>query len=202
MVSKNDDRRIQRTQAALHDALVQLMEQQGFDAISVGDLCAAADITRGTFYNHYKDKDALLAACEDAVMEGLEDFQERMGSLSLPELARCVAFKRPIPLLVEMFDYLYSEGEFLHAVLGPGGDAGFAPRVRDSVCANLVESVLHKRYRNSADPFVGYYVAFYASAYLGVITRWVETGMEESSEEMARVAQRLLFIKPGESIKL
>ncbi len=35
-----------------------------------------------------------------------------------------------------------------------------------------------------------------------VICRWIETGMEESSEEMARIAVRLLFIKPGESIKL
>ena len=41
-----------------------------------------------------------------------------------------------------------------------------------------------------------------ASAYLGVITRWIETGMRESSEEMALIAMRLFFIKPGESIKL
>ena len=70
------------------------------------------------------------------------------------------------------------------------------------VCTNLVQSILHARYRNSDDPFVGYYVSFYAGAYLGVIMQWLETGMQESSEEMALVAQRLLFIKPGESIKL
>ena len=60
----------------------------------------------------------------------------------------------------------------------------------------------HERYRNDPEPFVGYYVAFFASAYLGVITRWIETGMRESSEEMALIAMRLFFIKPGESIKL
>ena len=73
---------------------------------------------------------------------------------------------------------------------------------RDSLCTNLVQSVLHERYRNDPEPFVGYYVAFFASAYLGVITRWIETGMRESSEEMALIAMRLFFIKPGESIKL
>lgn len=202
MVSNNEDRRIQRTQEALYSALVNLMEERSFDALSVGDLCAAANITRGTFYNHYKDKEALLTECEDAVMADMEVFQERMAALSLPELAKCVALKRPLPLLVEMFDYLRSEGAFLHAVLGPGGDAAFAPQVRDAICTNLVQSILHARYRNSTDPFVGYYVSFYASAYLGVITRWIETGMAESSEDMARIAQRLLFIKPGESIKL
>lgn len=50
--------------------------------------------------------------------------------------------------------------------------------------------------------FVDYYLAFYASAYLGVITHWIETGMKESSEEMALIAMRLLFIRPGEPIRM
>ncbi|MBQ9021621.1 MAG: TetR/AcrR family transcriptional regulator [Eggerthellaceae bacterium] len=202
MLSKTGDRRISRTQAALRDALVQLVEQRGLDAISVGDLCTAADITRGTFYNHFKDKEALVNFFEDQVIDDLGVFQERMGTLSLAELAKVAVQKKPLPLLIELFDYLRSEGEFLHALLGAGGDAAFGPRIRDCVCTNLVQSVLHKRYRESSDPFVAYYVSFYASAYLGVITRWIETGMQETSVEMARIAQRLLFIKPGESIKL
>ena len=47
----------------------------------------------------------------------------------------------------------------------------------------------------------GYHVAFFASAYLGIITRWIETGMHESSEEMAAVAMKLLFTT-GDPIKL
>lgn len=196
------DRRIARTQAALRDAFIDLVEQYGLDAISVGDICNAANITRGTFYNHFKDKEALVVAFEDQVIGGLDIFQERMAHLSLAELAKCVALKQPLPLLVEMFDYLAGEGAFLHAMLGPGGDAAFALRIRDAVCTNLVQSVLHEKYRKSTDPFVGYYVSFYASAYLGMIMRWIETGRNESSEDMARIAQRLLFIKPGEKIKL
>ena len=78
----------------------------------------------------------------------------------------------------------------------------FGPRLRDAVCTNLINAVLHERYLNDPTPFVGYYTAFFASAYLGVIERWVETGMRESSEEMARIAVRLLFIKPGDAIVL
>ena len=87
-------------------------------------------------------------------------------------------------------------------MLGPGGDVGFGPRLRDRVCGNLIQSILHERYRSNPTPFVNYYIAFFASAYLGVIMQWIETGMRESSEEMALIAMRLLFIKPGESIKL
>ena len=191
-----------RTRKALRQALIELMEEQGFESFTVNDLCERADINRGTFYNHYHDKDELLAAFEDEVFEELEGFQARMASLSLTQVAKFNLLKEPLPLLVDMFDYLRDQGDFLHAVLGPGGDASFNTRMRDSVCTNLVRSILHERYRKSTDAFVGYYVSFFASAYLGVIQRWVDTGMKESSQEMALIVMRLLFIKPGESIKL
>ena len=180
------DRRILRSKRALRDALIELMEERSFDGFSVNDLCERADLNRGTFYNHFRDKDDLLAQLEAEVMEDLERFQVQMRNLTVHELLGYRARKKPLPLLVGLFDYLREQGAFLHAVLGSGGDVGFGPRLRDSLCTNLV----------------GYYVAFFASAYLGVITRWIETGMRESSEEMALIAMRLFFIKPGESIKL
>lgn len=196
------DRRITRSKRALRDALIELMEERSFDGFSVNDLCARADLNRGTFYNHFRDKDDLLAQLEAEVMDDLDRFQAQMQNLTVRELLGYRARKKPLPLLVELFDYLREQGTFLHAVLGPGGDVGFGPRLRDSVCTNLVQSILHERYRNDPSSFVGYYVAFFASAYLGVIERWIETGMQESSEEMALIAMRLFFIKPGESIKL
>ena len=92
--------------------------------------------------------------------------------------------------------------DFLHAVLGPGGDVRFGPRLREAVCENLVQNILHEKYRDNPTVFVEYYVAFYAAAYLGIIAHWIERGCPESSETMARIAMRLLFIKPGESIEL
>ena len=195
-----EDRRITRSKRALRDALIKLMEERGFEGFSVNDLCARADLNRGTFYNHFSDKESLLAALEDEIMADLERFQGQMAELTVHSLMTYRARKKPLPFLVELFEYLREQGDFLHAVLGPGGDVRFGPRLRDSICTNLVQSILHERYRNDPSPFVGYYVAFFASAYLGVIERWIETGMQESSEEMALM--RLFFIKPGESIKL
>lgn len=198
----NTDRRIARSKRALRTALIELMEERGLDGLSVNDLCARADLNRGTFYNHFHDKDDLLTTLEDEVIADLERIQEQMQGLTVMDLVRYRVRKRPLPFLVNLFDYLREQGDFLHAVTGSGGDIRFAPRLRDSVCANLIQSILHERYRTNPTPFVQYYVAFYASAYLGVIEHWIETGMQESSEEMALIFMRLFFIKPGESITL
>lgn len=200
--SNAEDRRIARTKAALRDALIALMNERGLDGFTINDLCAKADLNRGTFYNHYKDKDDLLCSLEDEVLEGLSCLQPHLKSLSVISVGRYALTRRPLPVLVELFDYLRGQAEFLQAVMGEGGDPSFGGRLRTYVCDNFILALLHARYRADRTAFVDYYVAFYANAYLGVICRWIETGMEESSEEMARIAVRLLFIKPGESIKL
>lgn len=196
------DRRIARSKRALRSALIELIEERGLDDVSVNDLCARADLNRGTFYNHFHDKDDLVTTLEDEVISDLERIQEQMKDLTVMDLVRYRMRKQPLPFLVDLFDYLRDQGDFLHAITGPGGDIRFAPRLRDSVCANLIQTILHERYRANPTPFVQYYVAFYATAYLGVIEHWIETGMQESSEDMALIAMRLFFIKPGESITL
>lgn len=196
------DRRIARSKRALRSALIELIEERGLDDVSVNDLCARADLNRGTFYNHFHDKDDLVTTLEDEVISDLERIQEQMKDLTVMDLVRYRMRKQPLPFLVDLFDYLREQGDFLHAITGPGGDIRFAPRLRDSVCANLIQTILHERYRANPTPFVQYYVAFYATAYLGVIEHWIETGMRENSEDMALIAMRLFFIKPGESITL
>jgi len=197
-----EDRRCVRSKKALRVALIELTEERGLDGFTVNDLCERADLNRGTFYNHFKDKDDLLVSCEDDVIADLNRFQSQIDELDIHKVMRYRISEKPFPLLVELFDYLREEGPFLHAVLGSGGDIRFGPRVSETICTHLITSVLHEKYRENPTMFVNYYVAYYASAFLGVIQRWVLTGMNESSEEMARVLLALFFMKPGKPIEM
>ena len=198
----SEDRRITRSKQALREAFIELTEECGLDGFSASDLCARAGLNRGTLYNIFGDKDGLLRALEGDIMADLEALQAKMQTIGLKDVMRYRVSKRPMPFLVELFDCLREQGDFLHAVMGPKGDPSFGPRVRDALCTEIIQTILHERYRNNPEPFVQYYVSFYASAYLGVITRWVETGMRESSQDMALIAMKLFFIKPGDPIKL
>ena len=197
-----EDRRITRSKRALRGALIALIEERGLDAITVNDLCERADLNRGTFYNHFHDKENLLTALENEVLAEVALLQARMQSVTLGDMLAFRVAGRPVPVLVDLFEYLRGESDFLRAVLGSGGDVRFGPRLREAVCENLVQNILHEKYRTNPTPFVNYYVAFYAAAYLGIIAQWVENGCLETPEEMARIAVRLLFITPGEPIEL
>lgn len=60
------DLRIKRTQKAIKEALFALIEEKGFEHISVKDITDRAMISRNTFYLHYSDKyDLLNKICDE-----------------------------------------------------------------------------------------------------------------------------------------
>lgn len=59
-IAEGADRRVRRTRALLHRALVELMVEGNYDRITVRDILERADVGRSTFYAHYRDKDDLL----------------------------------------------------------------------------------------------------------------------------------------------
>jgi len=65
------DRRVQRSRARLHRALVALILERGWDRVSVRDVCIRAGVGRSTFYAHFADKEDLLIGGLDDVRDGL-----------------------------------------------------------------------------------------------------------------------------------
>jgi AcrR family transcriptional regulator len=56
------DPRVKRTRKLLQDALMELLAEKSFDAITVQDIADRSTINRATFYAHYVDKYELFAA--------------------------------------------------------------------------------------------------------------------------------------------
>jgi len=55
------DSRVQRTRRALFDAFSGLVLEQPYDDISIAEIIQQAGIARSTFYQHFKNKDDILA---------------------------------------------------------------------------------------------------------------------------------------------
>jgi len=70
------DRRIRRTRDRLGDALIELVQEKPFDAITVQEVLDRADVGRTTFYAHFSDK-------EDLLWSDVDEFLERFSRLLL-----------------------------------------------------------------------------------------------------------------------
>jgi AcrR family transcriptional regulator len=56
------DRRVRKTDARLHEALMSLIHDKSYESIAVRDILDRADVGRSTFYAHFRDKDDLLTS--------------------------------------------------------------------------------------------------------------------------------------------
>jgi AcrR family transcriptional regulator len=54
------ERKKQQTRLAIHEATFRLIEQQGLDATTIDQICAAAEVSSRTFFNYFPSKAAAL----------------------------------------------------------------------------------------------------------------------------------------------
>ncbi len=62
------DRRVQRTRELLQKALIELVNERGYDALTIQDIVDRANVGRTTFYLHYSSKDDLFMSCHEAIV--------------------------------------------------------------------------------------------------------------------------------------
>jgi AcrR family transcriptional regulator len=151
------DRRIERTRDALEGAFIRLiLEGRRYDRITIADLIARAGVGRSTFYEHYRNKDELLAATIRYPFAGV--------AAAVDANARAAALRDAL---------VHFEGNRVHA---KAVFAGAARRKITRVLASMLEERLRARARASGvvtAATLGVVAAALAEGMLATIVAWL-----------------------------
>ena len=192
------DRRSIRTRAALRDALAAEIDATGdLSRVTVTAVTDRADVTRRTFYSHFRDIPDLVRSIEDEMIADLKPVVEQLASVRLPELKAAIDAAEPCPGSIELLTFFKERGSFLAPLMGEGGDPGFVERVKVMVQETITSRAMHGMDARAL-PFLDYYLSFAISAESGVLVRWLTGGMHESVGTMARLMTALMFVRPGD----
>lgn len=200
MLKVPNDRRAIRTRKVIRNALAELMEEKGFNNISITDITTKADINRGTFYLHYHDKYDLLAKIEEEVMTELQyriKMDDLYDSFDIDSTNYIDSIKKPIPFIVKLFEYFKENSTFMKAILGPNGDPNFQNNIKQLMETNIFEKQLIKAFKkeNLLVP-KEYFFSYVVSAHIGVLQQWLGSGMKESPTEMALILEKMFLLGP------
>ncbi|HEK4612131.1 TPA: TetR/AcrR family transcriptional regulator C-terminal domain-containing protein [Clostridioides difficile] len=188
------DRRTIRTKKMIRSALAELIDEKGFNNISVTDLTQRADINRGTFYLHYVDKYDLLERIENEIIQEIEEETKHLDSSNMMEIDTS---SEPLPFMVKLFEYFRKNSVIIKSILGPKGDPTFERKIKKFIETNLFEK--QKLINFNIDEAIiseEYFIQYIFSADLGVIQYWLEKNMKESPEEMALILARMSLLGP------
>ncbi len=203
MRSFYNDERVIKTKKLIKTALSELIQEKGFDHVSITDLTQRANINRGTFYLHYQDKYDLLEKFENEVLDDIntnaENFIKSIKDIDfLGE-----DFSNEIkPFINKVFAYIKENYIIMKVILGPKSDMRFQNKIKKALNILLTEKGWDN-YFDSQNTFVSknYFISYLVSAHIGVIRQWIDSGMNESAENMAEMISTMFFLGPFNSIK-
>lgn len=179
------DRRVLRTRRMLRESLMSLIIERGFDSISVQDITDRADLSRTTFYLHYKDKEDLLFKSMQEVYDQLADrvppFSEWYAALQQGDHEACTDSSD--------FRHVAENAAFYRVLLSENGVASFVVLVRKYLAslmsAELGDMVKRVGSKTKVPPeMLGHFIA---GAEIGMISWWLENEMPYPPEQMARI---------------
>ncbi|PKG22627.1 TetR/AcrR family transcriptional regulator [Niallia nealsonii] len=188
MPGSKTDLRVIRTKEAIRDALIELIDEKGFEAITVKDITTRAKINRGTFYAHYQDKFDLMTKCEEEIMLEMSRIVKQNFPSVIDSLEMDSPTVPPFPLTVSLFEYLNKNSDIMKAVLGPKGDLSFQTRLKEFMWETLYGNNPNSMVKEENFLVPAQYLASYmGTAKIGVIQQWLNSGRKESPQEMARI---------------
>jgi AcrR family transcriptional regulator len=188
---KEQDRRVRRTRAQLRDALLTLIHEKGFDAVSVQDITDRADMGRATFYLHFKDKEELLFESMREIYDELNTSIHH-NQASLEHFMQAISSTDgdsalPHGEYPSEFEHVRQHAAFYKMMFGKQGVASFIFNVREYL-EQAVLDILRQMIPPNITPHMPLELvaAYMAGAELGVLNYWVQRDLPYSRDQMER----------------
>ncbi|MDN4479879.1 TetR/AcrR family transcriptional regulator [Demequina muriae] len=179
------DARIARTRRRLQEALFDLAHEQGLDHVSISAIAKRAGVNRTTFYQHYADKETLLADALDLVAQEAGAELHGINEWSTEPPAPLVTFLTHIDAHAELYRRVFSE---------PGSGAVLARlrhHVNDAVSASAATVVERDR-----DVPLDVIAAGVTGSIIGVIGAWLDHDPRAPVDDAALWVWRIIMGPP------
>ncbi len=182
MQEEKTDRRVQRTRQLLQNALMELIEEKGYEAVTIEDITERANLGRTTFYLHFRAKEDLFLSSH---MQGMMNF--RFGIYTKEELLS----DNPPANMPSIFEYL-RENRTTFQIMRHGKDAPMIMRaIHDIVTRNLLESIEAAFDESQSNIPFSALANYIVGSQLAFMTWWVERHIKYTPQEMALMFHHL-----------
>lgn len=163
------------TKRALAETLRELMRQEPFGKISVGDICLSCGMNRKSFYYHFRDKYDLVNWIFHT---------EFIESVNLHEYDSLGQF------LLQIAHYLYTERVFYRHALKIEGQNAFLGYFRQTLKPFLT-AFARDVFGRSDNP--DFYTGLTCDAFIAMITTWLADKNPVPPDELGRNMEKILL---------
>lgn len=158
----------------LAHALIDLLNDIPYKKINITALTKKADVSRRTFYRHFKTIDELLDFILQQIAKQFYEFQLKQSPRNLEEL------------IFIYFTYWENRKNFLEVLK----QNDLLYRLQNTFVSMIQSSPYIDEQTDNA--IIDYAVAFSSGAVWGLLVKWLENGAIQSTQEMSDIAEQIL----------
>lgn len=174
------NKRVYKTLTKIEKSMVTLLNVKSYDDISIKDICDESGISRGTFYQHYRDKDDFLFQYQKAMM--------KKGKRRLTQ----IQFEERRQFFEHALNFWINEGELLLLLLRDNGayivHQAIKKNLQQNIDVRLVPIMNTQALTNKEKYFL---IIFMSNAVFGVLQDWVQRGRQESPKEISLMIDKV-----------
>jgi AcrR family transcriptional regulator len=176
-----EDRRVRRTRQALTRALMELVGEKRYGAITIQDLLDRADVGRSTFYAHYRGKDDLLLRSFERMLDMLDRSLDAAGG----------GGARVAPVR-ELFHHVSASRGFHRAMTG----ARMVDRIYQVGTAHMERTIARRLAARAGrwdDGVLAVAARGYAGSLFAILSWWLERNAPHTPERMDEIYHALVL---------
>lgn len=179
------DRRVERTRELLQKALIELITERGYDAITIQDIVDRANVGRTTFYLHYNSKDELFMNCHEAIVSKFH-----IGPLHPLSREELLASEAPQGMTLA-YRHLENTRPLLFSIFQGKDSLLILRRIRDWN-AREIEANVRAAFAedDSTIPF-DVLANYLAGAQIALVQWWLEKRQPNTLQNLAQMLHRL-----------
>lgn len=163
------------TRESIESALVLLMKEKPFAAISVTEIVRRAGVSRTAYYRNYSSKEDILRSMIGEV-----------ATYTVEAMSRHDPTERPFEFWLAMFESVRPHADSYRVLLSAGFGEAILNQIHSQVLTNIP----------AADEESRYSAIFWNGAAYTVLTEWIKADQPKSEWEMAQLCSRMMDLRP------
>ncbi len=172
-----------RSKNLIKKAVAKLIHEKELGKITVSDIIREADISRGTFYAHFSDVDAVMNQIESEEFENLRKFVDNFGFENIT--ANISEF------IMRICEYLERDKEYYRMLTQSNILNNFIWRLVNAYYERLFEGVIAAAEELDKDD-ASTYLIYITSGAKTVILAWLNEEIRATPEQMGEKLGRLI----------
>ncbi len=186
---KKEDLRTKRTRKMILEAFINLVEEKGYEHVTVSDIANQAMINRATFYAHFKDKQDVY---DYIFKEALEQFMNVLAPVQLGRTNQ-LQLHAIEQIITHIFEKIQENRVFFKTVLNAHGNEQLRKQISQilrSTYANIFDQV-EIREKDFIVP-IDFIIEYMSSTFMSSLHWWINQEISFSPKQMAQLIIKLV----------